>query len=706
MRVNQGWLLGGLLLTLPAYALDFQYGDDLSFTLNNHLSAGVQLRTQDRDYALIGKENVPGQEHLCDADNCISLNRDPAPNQRLVASQGAYSGVNGDNGDLNYDKYDITAATFKLDSDLTAKWGEHWLARFRAIGYYDPVNANFNEHHFDTRFQPEYTKRPDDVARAFAKGVKLYDAYGQYSFDWNGNSAAVSVGNQLVRWGESTLVALNSLSEINPPNSAIFHMPGYEINEVFQPVPVALFSTDVVKNVSAEVLYQFGWKPVIADPAGSFMADEDVLGHSHAPLYITLGQFGEDPNRQLHFAPTLGYVAGGTVTSYLGDPREPQNGGQYGLRLNYFADWLNGGTETSFYYLNYHSRLPYLSAIATDDSCARDASNTAVALVDCRGFNGSINPTGLGLDPLPVQSLKVFLDYPENIHMFGFSFNTNIGEYSLAGEFAYRPNVPLQVQITDVVFAGLQPAFPANELTAPVIGSPITSLPGLPLNAQDIALLLESDFPSVQQASPSFLADYRHLGRIHAHQLIEGWQRMHVGQFDFTAIKATSTNPLGADQIIFIGEVGGTYIFNMPSLSQLQFEGGGPYRTSYSPGADGTGTPDGQPDARHLNPHQQTHGFADAFSWGIRSITRFEYNDVVFGWSFKPQIVFAWDISGIAPLPIQNFIEGRKVIEAGTDINITQALTARAVYEWYTGGGEDNTRKDRDNLALSLSYSF
>ena len=80
---------------------------------------------------------------------------------------------------------------------------------------------------------------------------------------------------------------------------------------------------------------------------------------------------------------------------------------------------------------------------------------------------------------------------------------------------------------------------------------------------------------------------------------------------------------------------------------------------------------------------------------------------MVFGWSLKPTVILQWDIGGTAPFPLQNFVEGRKQIDFGTDINITQALSARANYEVYFGGAPgENTRADRDNVALSLTYSF
>lgn len=715
-----------IVLVLPwgsAGALDWSltdYGVDL--TLNTRVTAGVAWRTQDRNLGLLGKLNVPGQMNLCEADNCLSLSDDPDPNQRLVNAAGAFSGVNGDDGNINYEVGDPVAATIKITPDLSAKWGD-FLARVRFVGFYDPVNVNFDETHFDTRLQPGSTKRPGNVERIFAKGIDLYDAYVQYAFTWGERQAAISVGNQLIRWGESTLIAVNSLSEINPPNQALLRMPGGEISEVFQAVPAVVFSSDLVEGVSAELVYQFGWKAVQPDPRGSFFSDLDLIDGNNAA--ISLGQFGENPNLLPATRGELAQVSRDAAAIHLSSPNEPKGGGQYGLRVNYFADWLNGGTEFGFYFFNYHSRLPYATVVATEESCARDSSNLASAIFDCNGFNGNLTPLlnpltgGDPIDPLPIQTLGAYLDYPENLKMYGISFNTNIGSFSLAGEIGYRPKLPLQVQLADLIFAGLQPALPVMPLETP----PVPVCDVNPLNDPITTFLCGLQgihFPSADEAIPSFLARYRgHVNttstRIQPRQTILGYERHDVLQFDFTAIKAVSNNPLGADQILFINEVGGTYVIGMPDRSQVQFQGAGVYFTSAGLGADGTGTPSevSQPcggttttEACHLTPTTQTDGFADAFSWGLRSITRFEYNDVVFGWSFRPTIILQWDIAGIAPFPIQNFVEGRKEIVAGTDVTLTEALTARVLYQWFTGGGANNTRSDRDNIAISVGYTF
>ena len=710
-----------LMASGQAVALDYQWGET-TVTLNNRASIGAAWRMQDIDYRLVGKLNVPGQETLCQADDCLSLNLDPAPNQRLVDARGAFSGVNADNGNLNYDKHDIVAATSKLVSDLTITHGD-FLVRVRGIGYYDAVNADFDETHNYTLYQPRRTARSDEVSERFAEGFELYDAFVQYAFDIDDErQGTFSVGNQIVRWGETTLVQLNSLAEINPPNPNFLRMPGAEINEVFQAVPLALLSFDLFDGASAEIMYQFGWKPVEPDATGSFFSDTDLIGGGEYAM-VSLGQFGEDPDRQYHPAPVLGYLSSTTLTLYP-EEKEAEDGGQYGLRLNYYADWLNGGTELSVYYLNYHSRLPYANIIAANDSCARDAGNLAAAYLACNGFNGDpglpkLNPLAPRGEPLPVDTVRAELVYPEDINMFGVSFNTNLGNWSLAGEYAFRDNLPVQIHIPDVIFAGLQPAFPANQidgdLTGGALGNLLNGLAGLGVDVnqlgglvgfQGLGNLLTATFPAARQGVPSYLVDYRGYGRVQANQEIPGFERLKVGQLDLTAIKAIRENPLGADQILLILEVGMTHIIDMPDRSQLQFEGNYVNNTSYAPGADGTGQPGGVPDPRTLVPTQQRKGFADDFAWGTRVLVRSEYNNLLFDWTFKPTVGVVWDIQGIAPFPMQNFVEGRAEIVAGTDINFNEALTGRVLYQWFTGAGDLNTRRDRDNLAISVSYSF
>ena len=150
---------------------------------------------------------------------------------------------------------------------------------------------------------------------------------------------------------------------------------------------------------------------------------------------LTLGQFPEDPNRKFRFAGALGLISSSSTTTY---PYEvnPGSQGQYGVKINYNAEWLNGGTELGFYALNYTSRFPYASVIAANDSCARDSTSAVTALVACNGFKGTLLNLPNGKEPLPIDTMKLLLEYPENIHMFGVSFNTNALGMSFSGEYS------------------------------------------------------------------------------------------------------------------------------------------------------------------------------------------------------------------------------------------------------------------------------
>jgi His/Glu/Gln/Arg/opine family amino acid ABC transporter permease subunit len=64
----------------------------------------------------------------------------------------------------------------------------------------------------------------------------------------------------------------------------------------------------------------------------------------------------------------------------------------------------------------------------------------------------------------------------EDIDLFGISFNTSLGDWALSGEYAYRPNQPLQVLQSDVLFALLGPALPAQDI---LIGAGTVTDPAL-----------------------------------------------------------------------------------------------------------------------------------------------------------------------------------------------------------------------------------
>lgn len=712
----------GLCLTPAAQALNFELGD-ARVSFNNRALLGGAVRIEDRATETIGKLNVTPD--LC-PDDCISFTGEQEPNQRLVDAPGAFLGSLYDDGTLHYDQWDLVSGQARLESELGVQWGELSM-KVSSIAFYDEINNNFTETNPDTAFQPARVRRAAPVIDRVGTDFDIQEAFVSYPLEIGDYYVQLSVGEQRVRWGESTFVALGSLDQLNPPNENRLNFPGSEIASVFEPTGLAVASTDLTTNLSVELVYQYDWEPAQPAASGSFYSVNDIAGGGDYAT-VSLGQFSEDPEFVGTFKGPIPRLVSSTplnvpVDSQIG---KAEDGGQYGAKVTYFAENFNGGTELSFYALNYHSRLPYASTFAADRSCLRDAplgglpstgdlpfigdllgalgnlvpgitlddlSAEAVGgLLACGGGNGSsalgqtlatIIP-GQSREPLPIGTLRPFLEYPEDIHMFGTSFNTQVGAWSLAGEYVFHPNLPLQVSLVDVIFAGLQPALPENDLN-----------------------LLIAQVPSARNAVPDFLQTRYRNQPVEANQRIAGYTREKVHQLDLTGIRIfSSSNWIGADQIILLTELGMTYVQDMAGLDELQYEGGGPNCTHFSPGADGTGA-DGVPDSRRLNPTQSTDCFADDFSTGYRIFVRPQYNNALFGWTYTPILGFFHDVYGVSPSPLQNFVEDQIEVLVGTDIEFFQGFQAQVLYQGQFGSGDRvSLVQDRDNISFSIEYNF
>lgn len=705
-----------LLAAVPAQAVEFEAGP-LSGALNTRISFGAAMRVEDRDERLIAKLAVPGQQDQCAADDCMSSNGSAEPNQRLVGLRGAFSGGNEDNGNLNYDRNDPTASIVQLRPKLELVWND-WQFQASGLLFHDLVNADFDETHGDRRFQPAQSPRSGEVEQLFASGYRLGNLFVSGTFDLGGRELLLKVGNQVLNWGEANLVQFNTLSEFNPLDAPVLAMPGSEPSQLQLAVPLAVASLTITDSLAAEFVYQLQWRGARLPASGSLLSFNDVAGGGSYAM-LGFGNFNEDPQRQYQPPGLTGAISQTTRTLYLPDADfgAPRDSGQYGLRLNYLADWLNNGTEIALHYFRYHSRVPILSGYAAQASCTRNATapGFVAAFVACNGFNSPSNP--IGLEPVPVDTTRIFLDYPEDIDLFGISFNTNVGDWALSGEYAYRPNQPLQVLQSDVLFALLGPALPAQDIligvgtvTDPgVLGQLPAALAG-PL--QELTTALQAQLPAgttftlpgEDSAIPDFVSRYRGV-TIHAGDYVPGYERQKVSQMTLTGIRTFTDNPFGAAQILWVIEGAALAVHDLPERGELYFEGAGD-RTHPSPGADGTGSADGQPDARRINPTQMTGGFGDEIAWGYRSLVRMTYNELPGGVTVYPTLLWLHDLEGISPAPIINFIEGRKVLGGNLTLEFESDWTFGVTYQRFSGGGTRNRLRDRDNVSAYVAYVF
>lgn len=735
-------------VALPATALEYDIGGT-TLKIENLFTVGGLIRTQDRDNELIAKSNLdPG---ICVArTTALDTNRDRvdnnteysgttcttsilAENDRYVNAPGSYN-INGDNGNLNFDRGDLVHAAAKLTTDFNTNLYDFNIFA-RTLLLFDAQYTSLDETHPDTTLQAASTPFPTAGEDELGTRIEFLDYFVSRVFTVGDRDVSFKLGNQVLNWGESAFLALNSLNVVNPPSQALLRVPGFDIKELFQPVGMLLIGTEVVESVNAEIFYQYEHKPIAVDPVGSFFSVSDLLGPGGQYAMLSFGKAPEDPlnlyqayNNDNDPLQTIGSRAGRTI--YRGPDQNPDDGGQYGLSVKWFLEDFNNGTELGFYFANYHSRVPAASFISSRTGCIPDdtgtpATNAAALVVACELVPRLDSPgdlESLNDDPnvLPVDTASVFVEYPENIQMYGVSFNTTLGDWAYSGEFAYRPKLPVQIHTVDLTLAAVSPAFPNDDFSLGV-----------------------SVLPNNRSAAPDFVSVYRGVKNRPGStnfgygpgEYIRGYEELPVGQFGHTFLKTIGgDNPIEATQITLLFESGFTYVFDMPGLDEIQFQGA-ETNTHISHGADGTQgisprdltgqnavANDPGNCASTSNPvtnvnaissrclrqnptTQDQRGFGDDFSYGYRAIMLARYDSALFGANLEGLFGFFHDVEGVAPGLGQNFVAGRKQALLGLRFDYLSKWVGEIRHTWFTGSDRDSAR-DRDNLLVFVGYQF
>ncbi len=576
-------VLGAGGLAGPVLAIELRDQDSsLSGSFDTRLTLGASMRVQDRDDALIG-----------------------------VANGGEANSINGDDGNLNFDRGDLISLPAKATHELDLRWRN--LGFFgRAFYFYDAAIMDIDPQRTD------FTAEAKDQA---GRDAELLDAYVTGDLTLGSFPISLRFGNQVISWGESTFIQ-NGINVINPVDVTRLRVAGAELRDALQPVMAFDVDVGLTDSLSLEGFWQIKEKTTEIEPAGTFFSTNDFASPGGRRVFLGFGQppVTDHPRLPPGANPPLG-----TSVPRSSD-NEASDGGQFGMALRYFAQALND-TEFGLYYIRHHSRLPLISA--------RTGTLEGLAGGDY------------------AESARYFVEYPEDIDLFGASFNTTLGSSGLAlqGEVSYRIDQPLQVDDTELLFAGLSPAVPA--------------------------LFGESQ-----------------LGTFGFSEQIEGYRRKDVLQGQLTATQVFGPR-LGADQWILVGEAGATYVRDMESEDELRYEGPGTY-TSGNPFFTGAG----------VQPATTDDGFADDFSWGYRLALRGQYLGALGPVNLAPELAFAHDVYGTTPQPLGNFVEGRKAVTLSLGATYLNAVQGELSFTSFFGGDDFNLLKDRDFVSVSLSYFF
>ena len=609
-----------------AEAFNFEKGE-LSGSLDTTVSYGISLRTQDAADSNLAKSHFDPTLAL-QVGALTAQGRFAEAQQLQLNARGTFS-ANGDDGNLNYpDAGDIFSNAVKITSEVGLRWRD-WGFFARGTAFHD----------FENNDKRVLSKEAEDKVGQDAKVLDFF-LFRDFTFGQTG-TGNIRLGRQVVSWGESTFIQ-GGINIINPVDVNALRVAGAELKEAFLPIDMIYGSFNFDEKWSLEALYMFEFEQIDIDAPGTFFSTNDFAGDGGRFAMLGFGTTPQPVNNPDLFNDVCRSGPGGFALSDTGLPpnlvavgcssalprgrnRPVDDQGQWGVALKYFSTEL-GDTEFGLFYVRYHSRLPLLSGVAVTNS----------------------SPT----------SGQVIVEYPEDIDLFGFSWNTTIpGGWAFQGDISYRDNLPIQVDDVELLFAGLSP-----------------------LNA------------AIPQP---FLQFKSQLGQFAPGEFIRGFSREEVTQVQSTFTKLYR-QVFGADQIAVVGEIGMTNFWNLPSQDVLRFQG------------DGTNTGGGPDlitgDAR--NPVTQTKGFPTSFSWGYRVAGRAEYNNALGAWTVAPRLAFNHDVNGITPGPGGNFIEKRKSVTLGTEFIYLNQWVVDLSYTNFFGAGSLNSLRDRDFASFSVRYSF
>lgn len=625
-----GFALAGLIplvLALPAGAVEFSFVDgEVTGSLDTTLSYGQLYRVQGQD----------------------KTNDD----------------TNGNDGNRNFDT-GLVSEVFKITSDLEANYQNYGLF-VRGTAFYDTQIMDKRNDNDDYRPSQSYPNNPyftDETRESAGTNAEILDAYVYGNWDVGSMPLTVKVGRQVFNWGEGIFYR-GGINTTNPIDAAKFRLPGSELKEVLVPVEAINFNIGLTDNLSLESFYQWNWKESAIDPAGTFFSETDLFADGGNTAYTRY----DNPLLPVVMSGYESALAAGLVgnglygpNSYL-DPENKvfkvanvgrdinaKNDGQYGFALRYVAEELNL-TEFGFYFINYHAKEPQIAV----DLSQYDG-------VDLAALQSSQGPFASAVATLDAAGNAVARrEYVEDIRVYGFSFNTNIGEASVFGEIAYRPNLPVGISAT-------------NDLLGDLL------IPGFFGETN----IYDGNVPGDQACADISGKQLCRGPLFHNYERIEAFNLSIGTIYNFGPA-------MSFDSLLGVAELASEHA----RASDLTY-------TAYDGSERGFA---GRPNGAYVSGYGDEDQL-DRDAYGYTLALSGTWNDVYAGVNLSPFAVFKHNFQGNSH-QTGNFVEGAMAYSVGLRASYLNSLEAEVQYTEYYGAGQNNSGRDRDNVGVNLKYSF
>lgn len=289
---------GAALVAAPASALNWDLGPESNLNLVTSLEYTIGYRAED-------------------------------PSEEILANPNADDGNRAFRSGLFQNE--ISALT-----ELSFTY-ENFGLFLRAEAFFNlPYNNNSQNHHPSTDNTPsnppyEFVVETEQRHRS---DIRLLDAFVYGNFNIGETFLTLTVGRQVISWGESLF--LGGISAVqNPIDVTESHEPAVEIKTLFLPQGAVQAQWKLTSNLSMAAYYRWQWEPIRLDATGSYFSSADMLAGGEV-FYIP--------------------GAGGASLPKGGEIL-PDDGGQYGVNIHYIVPAL-GYTDFGLYYLHYNAKAP------------------------------------------------------------------------------------------------------------------------------------------------------------------------------------------------------------------------------------------------------------------------------------------------------------------------------------------------------------
>ncbi len=728
-------------VAVPAFAYEFDLSDEVSGSIITSLSTGLQMRVADRDPRNVGLYNG-GTGHPASTDD----------------------------GNLNFDKYDVFSQISTVSSELSLKWKDFFLYA-RGTAFYDSV-ADFNdlsENGPEERpYRGQYNPKAQENARYDAE---MLDYLVGYNYQIGDRYGVVKIGNQVLNWGEA-LFTIGGISVINPINVSKIRVPGAELRDALIPVPMISNSIDLFQGVSLEAFYQWGFEPFKLEACGSYFSFTDALCDGAEGISV-LTDYGD---ARSYNAGTGQSTTSFDVPASVGGPDlysvnmrlqddQPDSVNDWGVALRALVPELNN-TEFQLYYMRYTSRLPSLRAVVPHDAPGTGHVSGTELVTNAPALLGGVlnglgvdqldglvttlnsllnSPVGSSVadlvaalaDPLAQPLVDALIDngsggvygtyprsavlenlnntvlhkyYPGGIDMVGFAFNT-LEEWTgvaINFELSYKHNVPVFTSETNFVVTTYNAA--GGVPIDPVTNAPITAL-GLPAENPGIAPIVNvpgSQTPDLTTSGPNTI-------------YLDKRQDMWLASMRFTKLFAstdTLTSLLGASSVTALVEFGALYFDLQKDVKYASYGQFGYSGFGTSPLNVGGLTVVPTLMATDLPPYgdygfyfPETGKAPTRWSGGVQGLIFWDYPDILTGVTLTPAIGFSSGLFGITPSPHPGFTKGVNSVNLQLKAEYLSNTSVILNYykSWGGGGGAAGSRNpyiDRDFVGLTFNYQF